>query len=603
MVAVVLNDPAQALVTSLCVTTETARIFDANAPELDDGRNLTALAGKAVDRVYLDVPFKEKDEAKALGARWDRRERSWFISADNDSSPFEKWLNMTPSLEQGPSQVKGNEQAHSFELHDPRSDVTYRFTSAVDVIAKADEVGGHRFMMLFPDGRFEHISKVDGVWKHGDGKAFTIEGEGLQIQSSSAPDRQYLAVPYGERSAAKAAGALWDKAAKSWYVGPKADLVKLNRWNMDNVAGQDPAMTPREEFTQALEVLGCIVAGEHPIMDGQKHRIGVDGDRKGEQAGFYVCHLDGHPAGYIKNNRTGIDMKWKAKGYSLDPEEKAKLQAVAATKQAERAARLEETHEATSQRIIRQMEDLVPVAEATAYLRDKGIQPHVGALTDGDYKTTYIPAFDANGKLWTMQYIQENGTKRFAKNSRKEGCFHPVGGMDALAAAPVLVIAEGYATAVTLSEALGQATVSAFDSGNLLPVAQALHQKYPDKPIIIAGDDDLNVGATLGINPGRVKATEATRVVGGKAIFPVFASGEQSAESKAFTDFNDLAKSSILGMDGVKRQVQPVINKAIEGLEQRIENKRELKLENGKAKEKLEQRTSRKSMSRRSIRA
>lgn len=530
VIAVVLNDPAQAVVTSLCVTTETARIFDVKVPELDDGSNLTTLAGKAVDRVYLDVPFKEKDEAKAVGARWDRRERSWFIPADIDSSPFEKWLKKATSVEQGLGRVKGNEQVLT--------------------------------------------------------------------------NRQYLAVPYGERSAAKAAGALWDKAAKSWYVGPKADLVKLKRWNMDNVSSQqDPAMTPREEFTEALEALGCIVAGDHPILDGQKHRIGVEGDRKGDQAGFYVCHLDGHPAGYIKNNRTGIDMKWKAKGYSLDPEEKAKLQAVAAAKQAERAARLEETHEVTSQRIIRQMEDLVPVAEATAYLRDKGIQPHVGALTDGDYKTTYIPAFDADGKLWTMQYIQENGTKRFAKNSRKEGCFHPVGGMEALAVAPVLVIAEGYATAATLLEALGYGTVSAFDSGNLLPVAQALHQKYPDKPIIIAGDDDLNVGATLGINPGRVKATEAARAVEGKAIFPVFSPGEQSAESKAFTDFNDLAKSSILGMDGVKRQVQPVINKAMEGLEQRIENKRELKQENVKIKEKMEQKTSRKSMSRRSIRA
>ena len=599
VIAIVLNDPAQALTTSLCVTTETARIFDAKAPELDDGQTLAALAKKAADRVYLDVPFKQKDEAKALGARWDRRERSWFIPADIDSSPFEKWLNKAAPLEQGLSQA-GNEQAHRFELHDPRSDVTYRFTSAADVIAKADEIGGHRFLMVHPDGKYERIDKVDGVWKHGDGKAFAIEDKGLQIKLGSVQDRQYLAVPYGERTAAKAAGALWDKGAKSWYVGPKADKVKLERWNMDNRSGQqDPAMTPREEFTEALQALGCIVAGEHPIMDGQKHRIGVDGDRKGDQAGFYVCHLDGHPAGYIKNNRTGIDMKWKAKGYSLDPETKAILQAVAAAKQAKRAAKLEETHEATSQRISRQMEDLVPVAEATGYMRDKGIQPHAGAFTDGDYKTTYIPAFDGGGKLWTMQYIQENGTKRFAKNSRKEGCFHPVGGMEALAAAPVLVIAEGYATAATLAEALGQATVSAFDSGNLLPVAQALHQKYPGKPIIIAGDDDLNVGATLGINPGRVKAAEAARAVGGKAIFPVFAPGEQSAESKAFTDFNDLAKSSILGMDGVKRQVQQVIDNVAEELEKQKITKHEVEIANRKGLRKSTEKTFHKSISNR----
>ena len=36
-----------------------------------------------------------------------------------------------------------------------------------------------------------------------------------------------------------------------------------------------------------------------------------------------------------------------------------------------------------------------------------------------------------------MQYIQEDGTKRFAKDSRKEGCFHIVGGdMKALETAP-----------------------------------------------------------------------------------------------------------------------------------------------------------------------
>ena len=72
--------------------------------------------------------------------------------------------------------------------------------------------------------------------------------------------------------------------------------------------------------------------------------------------------------------------------------------------------------------------------------------------TDG--KTTCIPAVDADGKLWSMQYIQEDGTKRFAKNNRKEGCFHPVGGMDALRTAPAIVIAEGYATAGSISDAI-----------------------------------------------------------------------------------------------------------------------------------------------------
>ncbi|GAA1089580.1 DUF5710 domain-containing protein [Nocardiopsis composta] len=32
----------------------------------------------AAERIWLDVPFAEKDEAKALGARWDARRRRWY---------------------------------------------------------------------------------------------------------------------------------------------------------------------------------------------------------------------------------------------------------------------------------------------------------------------------------------------------------------------------------------------------------------------------------------------------------------------------------------------------------------------------------------------
>ena len=34
---------------------------------------------------------------------------------------------------------------------------------------------------------------------------------------------------------------------------------------------------------------------------------------------------DGHPAGHIKNNKTGEAMDWKYMGYALDREQKARL--------------------------------------------------------------------------------------------------------------------------------------------------------------------------------------------------------------------------------------------------------------------------------------
>jgi putative DNA primase/helicase len=137
---------------------------------------------------------------------------------------------------------------------------------------------------------------------------------------------------------------------------------------------------------------------------------------------------------------------------------------------------------------------------------------------------------------------------------------------------------------------LGFATVAAFDSGNLVSVAKSLHEKYPEKRIVIAGDDDKHLELTHGINTGRSKAEEAARAVGGKVLLPIFAPNENSypanlepitpqtfrtgqlsdrqqealAKMKQHTDFNDLATKSVLGTEGVKRQLRPVVERLIE---------------------------------------
>ena len=138
--------------------------------------------------------------------------------------------------------------------------------------------------------------------------------------------------------------------------------------------------------------------------------------------------------------------------------------AEAAEKLRARAAEHERLHEAAAQRVVQQIATLVPATEPTAYMKAKGIRPQPGVFTDLRAQTTCVPATDPSGKLWTMQNIREDGTKRFAKNSRKEGCFHDIGGMKALVNSTILLIAEGYATSTTLSQTLGFTTVAAIDS-------------------------------------------------------------------------------------------------------------------------------------------
>jgi putative DNA primase/helicase len=136
----------------------------------------------------------------------------------------------------------------------------------------------------------------------------------------------------------------------------------------------------------------------------------------------------------------------------------------------------------------------------------------------------------------------------------------------AINTAHVLVIAEGYATADTLSQALDYPVIAAFDSGNLPKVAKDLHEKYPHKPIIIAGDDDHHLESTTGKNPGKEKALEAAALVNGVAVFPVFAPSEQ--DSKKLNDFNDPANKSVLGIEAVKRQVGSVVEKVSQQVKQ-----------------------------------
>jgi N12 class adenine-specific DNA methylase/antirestriction protein ArdC/phage/plasmid primase-like uncharacterized protein len=712
LIAVVLNDPKQALTTTLCVTTATARILDPDVPELDNGKVLPSLAsiqveeerhisaikavnqsgfavheltsgeflkvaiatplvnhgrkwevfvgeqsfgfadgdtaGNAMREVHkrevnnalysltkentdntdnadvksvppgrvlneypdlvekfanalpfnptrktvINVPFKEKDEAKALGAKWDRQEKSWYVLAGVVLAPFDKWM-------QKPSQQDSSDnmplETARFWRHN--SIMALKTMHTDESLAQDPE---HLETIKANKAELKRLQEREAAVQARYARFLERRKENAQDKDAPMQERVYLAVPYGERAAAKAAGAVWDKTAKSWYVGPGANMSKLERWKPDNVPHQQgPAMRPEEEFSEALRSLGCVVSGDHPIMDGAKHRITVDGDKSSEKSGFYVGHLDGHPAGYIKNNRTGVDMKWKSKGYALDPEEKAQMQAEAANKLREREIALQAKQKAVAVDVV----TLLGVSEAAPpdhpYLVSKQaragelrvVPPASTVLPDNtniiigkDWKESaalreshpdklvftegdlLVPAYDANGAVWTAQTIQGSGRKMFAKDSVKQANFHVVGGngLDALANAPAIVIGEGYATADSLSNALGFPTVSAFDSGNLENVAKALHEKYPDKPIIIAGDDDKHLESTQGYNPGRTKASDAAKAVGGKAIFPIFAPGEQATEPKKFCDFNDLATNSALGADGIKRQVCTVVYSVIE---------------------------------------
>jgi phage/plasmid primase-like uncharacterized protein len=100
----------------------------------------------------------------------------------------------------------------------------------------------------------------------------------------------------------------------------------------------------------------------------------------------------------------------------------------------------------------------------------------------------------------------------------------------------------------------GEPVVCAFNTNNLLPVAKALREKYPDKPIVFMADDDHQQER----NPGIGKAWDAAREVGGKVISPDFTPEEKA---RGLTDFNDLHVSR--GLTAVFDQIMPGLSSQV----------------------------------------
>ncbi|MDI1244452.1 MAG: DUF5710 domain-containing protein [Rhodoferax sp.] len=59
-------------------------------------------------RINLTTPFAEKDQVKALGARWDAAKKLWYIQDVADLEPFQRWMPKETPKETVPSMQAGS---------------------------------------------------------------------------------------------------------------------------------------------------------------------------------------------------------------------------------------------------------------------------------------------------------------------------------------------------------------------------------------------------------------------------------------------------------------------------------------------------------------
>ncbi|GAN80393.1 zincin-like metallopeptidase domain-containing protein [Acidocella aminolytica] len=381
--------------------------------------------------------------------------------------------------------------------------------------------------------------------------------------------RRYLAVPYAEKSEARELGARWDKTAKAWWIGASVDPAPFSRW-IEGASSITTAATadPQTAFADALRAAGLKLPGA-PVMDGTIHRVAVDGDHGAQRSGAYVGYLDGRPAGVIQNFKTGAKINWKSDlDAPMDKDAAARLAAEAAQRRQERDQTIRAEQAEAANKAVAQLRDAQAVTEHE-YLSRKGIDAN-GVKQDAIGRLM-VPIADYEGKIASLQTIDADGTKGFMKGGKIAGGQFMIGDNDPT---KPLYIAEGFATGATIHQMTGEAVSVAFNASNLLPVAEAAREKWPDRQIIIVGDNDEALtrktfpdGRPMP-NIGVDKAEAAGRAIGAPVVIPPAGPGGLSA------DWNDHRQT--VGQDQAMRDFKE--RQAIAIIELRVD--REIAREN-----------------------
>ncbi len=446
-------------------------------------------------QLKLSVSYADKDEAKALGAKWSKQEQSWYVLEGTDLQPFYKWL--------------------------PKE-------------KKVELIMASRDYLDVPREEKDEAKALGAKWDKYQ-KAWYVE-KGTDLEPFAKWNK------YDERKDAKALGAKWDKDNKSWYVEKGADLNRFKEWLVDEntvVPAKQESISPEIEFAQHCRANGLDV--DTPIMDGQIHRVPLIG-KPGGKDGAYCGYLDGVPSGWSQNYVTGEKSKFVSSGVQLTEEEKAKQRAEHARKLQEREAKRQRDYDVAANNAKRVLNNSFEADKNHAYLQEKGIKPYIAK--QNNYGQLVVPVQNIHGDIRGVQFIEENGSKKFLSGIEKRGNFALLS-EEAKDVSKVLVC-EGFATGASLHEATKLPVVVAFDAGNLEEVSKALAEKYKGIEITVCADNDQYKDNNVGLEC----AKKAALAVGGKLAVPQFTKEEQA---RKLTDFNDLHKAQ--GLEAVTRQV------------------------------------------------
>lgn len=370
----------------------------------------------------------------------------------------------------------------------------------------------------------------------------------------------FLSVPYKDKNEARKLGAKWDNGKRLWFAPAGCDLNAFRQWIPKRQEITAPALSAPEELAKAIQELGGDLQGQLPVMDGKVHRIPVSSRQAGNKDFAYCAYDDGIPAGWMQNHAMGNVQKWHYSGQALSNKQIQQLRAEYAEKRATRERERKEAFDQVAAQCAQSFAERSPASSDHPYLLRKHIEPEENIKVTPDGSHLIIPLYNEHGEIRSLQFISEDGTKRFKKDAERSGSYYIAGcNPHDLAKQKKIILAEGLSTAKSLQMATGIPAVMATSVYTLAAVAEKIRAQCPNAEIIICADNDhahKHPTTKEPYNIGVEYAKAAAEKINAKLVVPQLISEEKA---KGLKDFNDIHVSR--GIEAVKKQVNAVLQR------------------------------------------
>lgn len=221
-------------------------------------------------KTYIYVPYDERDEAKAAGAKWDNKLSMWYIPEDLPLERFTQWHRPlidgdawldVPYRARERAKALGarwNPQAKSWYCPNGCDIMLFRewaFRSDIKRRPDPDEVE----VVPFEIADVPPPKQID----------FAING--------CAPEDIWLDVPFQEKDEAKRLGAQFDWDMKHWYVPEGTNLDPFKRWrvpdiiDLDNLSDEQKHVLELVASGRDVHVEACVGSGKTTTLQAICH--------------------------------------------------------------------------------------------------------------------------------------------------------------------------------------------------------------------------------------------------------------------------------------------------------------------------------------------